>query len=57
MSMQFRSLAEQAMADGAITADEILELRQGGWANATIDADEAEAIFVLNDHLAETTPE
>jgi hypothetical protein len=57
MSMQFRGLAEQAMADGAITADEILSLRQGGWANATIDADEADAIFVLNDHLAEPTAE
>ena len=57
MSMQFRSLAEQAMADGAISADEILSLRQGGWANATIDADEADAIFVLNDHLAEPTGE
>jgi hypothetical protein len=55
MSMQFRGLAELAMADGAITADEILELRQGGWANAAIDADEADAIFVLNDHLAERT--
>ena len=57
MSMQFRGLAEQAMADGAITADEILSLRQGGWANAAIDADEADAIFVLNDHLAEATNE
>ena len=57
MSMQFRGLAEQAMADGAITADEILSLRQGGWANATIDADEADAVFVLNDHLAEPTSE
>ena len=57
MSMQFRGLAEQAMADGAITADEILSLRRDGWANATIDADEADAIFVLNDHLAEPTNE
>lgn len=55
MSMQFRGLAEQAMVDGAITAEEVLSLRQGGWANAVIDADEADAIFVLNDHLAEPT--
>ena len=57
MSMQFRGLAEQAMADGAITADEILSLRRDGWANARIDADEADAIFVLNDHLAQPTSE
>ena len=57
MSMQFRGLAEQAMADGAITADEIFSLRQDGWANAAIDADEADAIFVLNDHLSDPTNE
>lgn len=57
MSMQFRGLAEQAMADGAITADEILSLRRDGWGDATIDADEADAVFVLNDHLAEKTME
>lgn len=51
MSMQFRDLAEQAMADGAISADEILSLRHEGWSNGHIDADEADAIFVLNDHL------
>lgn len=53
MSMHFRALAEQAMTDGAIAADEILALRGEGWSNGAIDADEAEAIFVLNDHLAE----
>ena len=57
MSMHFRDLAEQAMADGAIDADEILALRQEGWSNGTIDADEADAIFVLNDHLAGSSAE
>ena len=57
MSMQFRDLAEQAMADGAIGADEILSLRQEGWSNGKIDADEADAIFVLNDHLDQPTTE
>ena len=57
MSMQFRGLAELAMADGAITADEILGMRREGWSNGCIDADEADAIFVLNDQLAERTPE
>ena len=57
MSMHFRDLAEQAMADGAIDADEILALRQEGWSNGAIDADEADAIFVLNDHLAGSSAE
>lgn len=55
--MQFRNLAEQAMADGAIRADEILSLRQEGWSNGHIDQDEADAIFVLNDHLDQPTSE
>lgn len=53
MSYQFRALAEQAEADGQITAEEILALRQSGWADGRIDPAEAEAIFVLNDMLAE----
>ena len=57
MSMQFRDLAEQAMADGAISADEILSLRHEGWSNGLIDTDEADAIFVLNDHLDQPTSE
>lgn len=57
MTMQFRSLADQAMADGSITTAEILSLRREGWSDGVIHPDEAEAIFVLNDHLAERTPE
>lgn len=57
MSMQFRDLAEQAMADGAISADEVLSLRHEGWSNGKIDSDEADAIFVLNDHLDQPTRE
>ncbi len=52
MSMHFRALAEQAMADGAISAEELLSLRQDGWADGRFDPEEAEAIFVINDHLA-----
>lgn len=52
MSMHFRALAEQAVADGEISADEISALRREGWSNGAIDADEADAIFVLNNHLA-----
>lgn len=57
MSMQFRDLAEQAKADGTISADEILALRREGWSDGKIDMAEAEALFVANDHLTEVTPE
>lgn len=57
MSMHFRDLAEQAATDGAITANEILALRRDGWSDGKMDAEEAEAIFVLNDHVAPATPE
>lgn len=57
MSMHFRELAEQAMADGAVSAEEVLSLRREGWSNGAIDADEADAIFVLNDHLKSSGPE
>lgn len=52
MTYQFRALAEQAQSDGRITAEEVLGLRRDGWADGRIETAEAEAIFVLNDHLA-----
>ncbi|MEP7221644.1 MAG: hypothetical protein ABI673_03140 [Novosphingobium sp.] len=57
MTMQFRALAEQAMTDGTITAEEILALRREGWADGRINPDEAEALFVLNENLTERSPE
>ena len=57
MTYQFRALADQAQADGQITAAEILSLRREGWADGRIAPDEAEALFVLNDMLAERTGE
>ncbi len=57
MTYQFRALAEQAQADGQISAAEVLGLRRDGWADGRIEAAEADAIFVLNDHLAERTGE
>jgi len=57
MSIHFRDLAEQAVADGAISADEILALRRDGWADGRIGAEEAEAIFVINDSVIEPTNE
>lgn len=57
MTYQFRTLADQAQADGQISAEEILGLRREGWADGRIEPAEAEALFVLNDLLAERTTE
>lgn len=57
MTYQFRALAEQAKADGAITTDEILALRRGGWSDGRIEAAEAEDLFSLNDALKARTTE
>jgi hypothetical protein len=57
MSMYFRDLAAQTAADGTISPEEILILRRAGWSDGTIDADEAEAIFAVNDRIREPTPE
>ncbi|WP_298198748.1 hypothetical protein [Novosphingobium sp.] len=57
MTVQFRALAEQAQADGVITAEEVLALRRSGWGDGRIDMVEADALFVLNDHLVQRTPE
>lgn len=57
MTMQFRSLAEQAAADGEIDAAEILSLRRSAWPDGRISPDEAEAIFVVNDRIAAPTAE
>lgn len=57
MSMHFRDLAEQAAADGAISSEEILALRRAGWSDGAIQPDEADAIFAINDQLAEPTVE
>src|SRR5512139_107086 len=57
MTMQFRDIAEQAVADGAIAAEEILALRQAGWADGKMDPEEAESLFLANEHLAEPSSE
>jgi hypothetical protein len=57
MSMHFRDLAAQAAAAGQISAEEILALRQAGWADGKMDPDEAETLFHANDHLAEPSAE
>lgn len=57
MSMHFRALAEQAAADGFISADEVIGLRRQAWPDGVIDADEAEAILVINDLVKNATSE
>ena len=57
MTAQFADIARQAAAEGAISAEDILQLRMAGWGDGAIEPDEAEAIFALNDALAEPTHE
>jgi hypothetical protein len=51
--MHFADIARQAATEGAISAEEILALRQTGWTDGVIKPEEAEAVFALNDALAE----
>lgn len=53
MTMQFSAIARQAAADGSVSAQEILALRREGWADGQVTPTEAEAIFAVNDILAE----
>jgi hypothetical protein len=57
MTTQFLEVARAAAADGRITADELLALRREGWGDGIITRAEAEALFTLNNALAERTPE
>lgn len=57
MTMHFRALAEQAVLDGAVSAEEVLSLRSQGWQDGVIDRDEADALFVLNNHLGNSSAE
>jgi len=57
MTMQFGETALRAAADGAIGADEILALRQAGWADGQMTPEEAEALFIANDQLEQPSPE
>ena len=51
MSVIFSELVGKIGADGAISSDDILKLRQEAWPDGQISADEAEAIFALNRQL------
>ena len=57
MTTQFIAIAEAAVADGRITAEELLALRREGWGDGIITRAEAEALFAVNNALRERTPE
>lgn len=57
MSMHFSNLAERAASDGMIGAEEIMALRQAGWADGEMDPEEAEALFLANEALRERSAE
>ncbi|WP_301750846.1 hypothetical protein [uncultured Erythrobacter sp.] len=57
MTTQFIAVAQAAVADGRITAEELLSLRREGWGDGVITRAEAEALFAVNNALNERTPE
>lgn len=57
MTVQFVDIARQAAAGGAISADDLMVLRRAGWSDGAMSAEEVEAIFALNDALAEPSAE
>jgi len=57
MTTHFIDLAQRAAADGRVSCEEVLSLRQQGWGDGIIHRDEAEALFALNDALDERTEE
>jgi hypothetical protein len=57
MTLQYRILSDEAMADSALSADEILALRHEAWSDGRIDAEEADAMFIQNDALKGTSDE
>lgn len=57
MTMHFRALADQAVLDGAVSAEEVLSLRGSGWNDGVIDRDEADALFELNNRLGNSSAE
>lgn len=55
MTAHFADFTRQAAADGAISDEEVLALRQAGWADGHILREEAEAIFALQHALTAPT--
>lgn len=57
MTMHFAAIAQNAAAEGVISAKDLAALRRAGWANGAITPDEAEAIFAANHKLAASDPD
>lgn len=57
MTTQFIAVAQAAVADGRITAEELLSLRREGWGDGIITRAEAEALFAVNNALNDRTPD
>jgi hypothetical protein len=57
MTMQFDEFAAEAAADGVLSAAELLKLRGEAWRDGQFDPEEAEALFLANEALAEPDPE
>ena len=53
MTTHFTELARRAAADGQVSAQELLALRQQGWGDGIITREEADALFAVNNILAE----
>ncbi len=51
MTSHFADLAHRVSADGAISPQELLALRQQGWGDGKIHRDEAEVLFAVNNSL------
>ena len=52
MSVHFTQIAQQAIAEGVIGAEDILNLRRAGWADGRIAPEEADALFAINRRLS-----
>jgi hypothetical protein len=57
MTTHFIELAKAAAADGQVNPEELLALRRQGWGDGIITRGEAEALFAVNNTLAQRSPE
>jgi hypothetical protein len=57
MTMQFDEFAAEAAADGVLSAAELLKLRGEAWRDGRFDPEQAEALFLANEALAEPNPD
>ncbi|VVT02954.1 hypothetical protein [Erythrobacter sp. EC-HK427] len=57
MSIHFADIARHAAQDGAVSPEEILAMRQAGWANGKMTRAEAEAVFAAQNAAGEHSKE